>query len=113
MISHETALTVHDLSDVMPSAVHLTVAPGFRKPTPAGCVLYRANRAPTDSEQRIGFRVTTPLRTLVDAAESALSQEHLDRAARDALPRGLVRRPALVTVACSSAARTSGLAPVP
>lgn len=105
VISHETALAVHNLSDVMPAVVHLTVPPGFRKSTPAGCVLYRANLAPTDSEQRIGFKVTTPLRTLVDAAESALSQEHLDRAARDALQHGLVRRPALATVTCSPAAR--------
>lgn len=106
VISHETALTVHELSDVMPAEVDLTVPPGFRKRAPAGCVLHRAALSPADSEQRAGFRVTTPLRTLTDAAESALSQEHLDRAVLDALQRGLVRRPALVTVACSPAART-------
>lgn len=105
VISHETALTVHDLSDVMPAAVHLTVPPGFRKRAPAGCVLHRAALSPADSEQRAGFRVTTPLRTLIDAAESALSQEHLDRAVRDALQRGLARRGSLATAACSHAAR--------
>ncbi len=104
VISHETALTVHDLSDVMPAVVHLTVPPGFRKRTPAGCVLHQANLSPTDSAQHIGFRVTTPLRTLMDVAENVLSQEHLDRAVRDALQRGLVRRPALITVVCSPAA---------
>lgn len=106
VISHETALTVHDLSDVMPAAVHLTVPPGFRKRALVGCVLHRAELSPADSEQRSGFRVTTPLRTLVDAAESTLSQEHLDRAAYDALQRGLVRRLSLATAACSPAART-------
>ncbi len=105
VISHETALTVHDLSDVMPAAVHLTVPPGFRKRALVGCVLHPAELSPADSEQRSGFRVTTPLRTLVDAAESALSQEHLDRAVRDALQRGLARRASLATATCSSAAR--------
>lgn len=105
VISHETALTVHDLSDVMPAAIHLTVPPAFRKRTPAGCVLHRASLSPIDSEQRIGFCVTTPLRTLMDVAESALSQEFLNQAVLGALQRGLVRRPALATVACSSAAR--------
>jgi predicted transcriptional regulator of viral defense system len=105
VISHETALTVHDLSDVMPAAVHLTVPPGFRKRVPAGCVLHQAALSPADSEQRSGFRVTTPLRTLIDAAESALSQEHLDRAVHDALQRGLARRGSLATAACSPAAR--------
>lgn len=105
VISHETALTVHDLSDVMPAAVHLTVPPGFRKRAPAGCVLHQAALPPADCEQRSGFRVTTPLRTLIDAAESALSQEHLDRAVRDALQRGLARRGSLATAACAPAAR--------
>lgn len=105
VISHETALTVYDLSDVMPAETHLTVPPGFRKRVPAGCVLHRATLSLVDSEQRAGFRVTTPLRTLVDAAESALSQEHLDRAVLDALSRGLVRRQALMTVSCALVAR--------
>lgn len=105
VISHETALAVHDLSDVMPDAVHLTVPPGFRKRAPAGGILHRAVLAPTDSEQRSGFRVTTPLRTLIDAAESALSQEHLDQAVRDVLQRGLARRLAIATTDCAPAAR--------
>lgn len=92
MVSHDTALTVHELSDVMPAQVHLTVPPGFRKKTPPGCVLHKANLAPGDVEWRDGYRVTTPLRTLLDVALSPLSQEHLDAAVSDALERGLVRR---------------------
>ena len=105
VVSHETALTVHRMSDVMPNRVHLTVPSKFRKQVPLGCVLHRASLSPSDSEQRVGFSVTTPLRTLVDVAESALSQEHLNRATHDALQRGLVRCQSLITVVCSSAAR--------
>jgi len=105
VVSHETALTVHELSDVMPALVHLTAPPRFRKLAPPGCVLHKAALSPGDIEARTGYRVTTPLRTLLDVAGSPLSQEHLDRAVRDALARGLVRRHVLETVRCSPAAR--------
>jgi hypothetical protein len=42
--------------------------------------------------ERDGYRITRPLRTLLDAAASSLSAEHLAAAVRDALGRGLVRR---------------------
>jgi predicted transcriptional regulator of viral defense system len=105
IVSHETALAVHELSDVMPARVHLTVPRRFRKNVPAGCVLHRASLAPDDVEARVGYRLTTPLRTLLDVADSPLSQEHLDVAVRGALQRGLVRRGVLATVPCSPVAR--------
>jgi len=105
VVSHETALTVHDLSDVMPERVHLTVARGFRKRAPAGCVLHFAVLAKEEIEPRPGFPVTAPLRTLIDVADSAVSQEHLDVAVREALERGLVRRSVLGSVRCQPAAR--------
>ena len=40
VVSHDTALTVHDLSDIMPERVHLPVPRGFRKRVPAGCILH-------------------------------------------------------------------------
>lgn len=59
---------------------------------PPGCVLHKGRLAPGDVEARPGFQVTTPLRTLLDVADSPLSQEHLNAAVREALERGLVRR---------------------
>lgn len=105
VVSHDTALAVHGLSDVMPQRIHLTVPPGFRKRTPPGCVLHTARLSPDDSEARAGFRVTTPLRTLVDVAAGPLSQEHLNAAVRDALERGLVRRRLLTSKPCGKPAR--------
>lgn len=105
VISYETALTVHALSDVMPSRVHLTIPRGFRKKVPLGCVLHKVNLAPGDIEPRTGYQVTTPLRTLVDMGGGALSQEHLDQAVRGALERGLVRRGLLEAVPCSPKVR--------
>ena len=92
VVSHETALTLHGLSDVMPARIHLTVPKEFRKQVPPGCALHWDNLRASDVEARDGYQVTTPLRTLLDAASSALSQEHLDQAVGDALERGLVRR---------------------
>jgi predicted transcriptional regulator of viral defense system len=104
-VSHDTALTVHDLTDVMPERVHLTVPRGFRKRVPAGCVLHFASLAEEEIEPRPGYSVTTSLRTLIDVAGSALSQEHLDAAVKEALERGLVRRSVLGSVRCEPPAR--------
>jgi len=105
VVSHDTALTVHGLSDVMPARVHLTVPKGFRKRVPPGCVLHTDSLSLAEIEARAGYRVTTPLRTLLDVADSPLSQEHLNQAVRDALERGLIRRHLLETTPCSTAAR--------
>lgn len=105
VVSHDTALTVHDLSDVMPERVHLTVPRGFRKRVPAGCVLHFGSLTAEEIESRPGYSVTTPLRTLIDVAGSALSQEHLDVALKEALELGLVRRSVLGSVRCEPAAR--------
>ena len=91
VVSHDTALRVHELGDLMPRAIHLTVPQGFRKRTPRGIVAHRGQVPAAAREQHVGFWVTTPLRTLLDAAESALSPEHLTSAVQDALERGLVR----------------------
>lgn len=92
VVSHETALALHELSDVMPANIHMTIPRSFRKKTPQGLVLHRGVVPEFDIEHRQGFLVTTPARTLRDAAESDLSPEHLNQAVFDALVRGLVTR---------------------
>jgi predicted transcriptional regulator of viral defense system len=92
VVSHESALALHELSVLLPARTHLTVPPGFRKTPPRGCVLHKAMLAPSDVEERPGFRVTTALRTLLDVARGDVSQEQLETAVADALHRGLVRR---------------------
>lgn len=105
VVSHDTALAVHELSSIMPARLYLTVPLAFRKQAPSGCVLHKARLSPDDVEERTGYRLTTPLRTLLDVADSPLSQEHLNDAVHDALARGLVRRHLLETASCSPAAR--------
>lgn len=92
VMAFETAMAIHDLSDLAPSRTHLIVPPGFRKRPPAGVVLHKAEVPPTDLITRSGYRVTTPLRTLIDLAGSGVSPEHLHLGLKDALGRGLIRR---------------------
>lgn len=105
VVSHESALVLHELSDLLPAAIHLTVPPKFRKPAPNGCVLHKAVLVAGDIEERAGFRVTTPLRTLLDAAASGVSLEQLGTAIHDALSRGLVPRKAFELAVRGAACR--------
>ena len=92
--SHDTALAFHQLSDVLPVQLHLTVPPSFRKASPSDMVvLHRAVLAPDDVQEAAGFRVTSPGRTLLDVAgDPSFSREQLDKALADAVARGLVQR---------------------
>jgi predicted transcriptional regulator of viral defense system len=95
VVSHESALLLHGLSELLPRKIHLTVPVKFRKSEPGGCVLHKAMIAPSDIEEWSGFRLTTPLRTLVDVANARISLEQFIKAAHEAVARGVVRRKAL------------------
>jgi predicted transcriptional regulator of viral defense system len=87
--SHETALAVHDLGDVMPGRVHVTVPPGFRG-SGAGAVLHRAELSEGDVEQGAGFSLTTPVRSILDSAAAGIEVDQLALVIREALDRGLI-----------------------
>jgi predicted transcriptional regulator of viral defense system len=87
VVSHETALRLYGLSDLMLEKEHLSVPRGFRKRSPRGVVLHKQDLA-EEVEAWIGFRVTTPLKTIRDAARSQeTSPEHLESAVREAVAR--------------------------
>ncbi len=95
VFSHQTALSIHELSDVMPARLHLTVPPGFRRNSalPKVLKLHRAVLPGSDIEQRQGFRVVRPLRAIVDLLHDGTeSPDRLQQALREALSRGLVAR---------------------
>ena len=91
VISHESALCIHNLSDVMPSKIHLTVPHGFRKKIPKACVIHRGRISDDEKEQREGFFVTNPLRTIVDSAESNLSIDYLEQSIQEACDKGMIQ----------------------
>jgi predicted transcriptional regulator of viral defense system len=67
--SHETALSLHELSDAMPAKLHMTVPKTFRRmaATPRAIVLHRGDLAPADIGTLDGVPVTTPFRTVLYA----------------------------------------------
>ncbi len=95
VVSHESAAAVHELGEVLPSRVHLTVPPGFRKPTPEGLILHRGRLEPSDIESHEGFRVTKPLQTVLDLLRSGTESDWLAGVIRDAIDKGAFTRPAL------------------
>jgi predicted transcriptional regulator of viral defense system len=93
VVSHQSALVLHDLSDNIPNAVHVLVPRrhrGLRRP--AGVVVHTTNEdGPIPTVSRDGIAVTTPARSIVDAADQ-LQPEQLEMAVRQALGRGLLTR---------------------
>ncbi len=91
--SHETALDIHELSDIMPAKMHMTVPLRFRKQVaiPKNLKLHFVPLCKTDIEIRQGYQVTTPLRTLLDIIESGtVSQDQVGQAIREGLRRGIL-----------------------
>lgn len=91
--SHETALDIHELSDIMPAKMHMTVPPHFRRQieTPKVLKLHIATLKKTDIETRHGYQVTTPLRTLIDIiAEGSVPQDQIAQAIREGMQKGIL-----------------------
>ena len=102
VFSHETALSIHELSDVMPARFHMTVPPAFRKSiqVPASLVLHRARLDAADIQSMDGYSVTRPIRAIVETAlAGTISPDLIEQALSQALQRGLVQREELKRIA--------------
>lgn len=112
VVSHESALEMHGLSDVLPNAVHLLVGRGDRgiKP-PRGVVLHTTtvDLEPSEVVTREGIRVTAPVRSIIDAASGGTAPEQIEMAVRQALQEGLVIRRSLLGEAERRGGRVAGL----
>ena len=99
--SHETALDIHELSDVMPSKMHMTVPLNFRRRVeiPKVLCLHYCDLTNTDIETRQGYKITTPLRTIIDCITvKTIADNLITQALRQALDRGLVLQDELKTI---------------
>ena len=101
VFSHQTALALHDLSDVLPAQIHLTLPAAWEKRrlrVPEGVVLHYGD-VPEGERRWFGpVQATGPMRTLTDCADADLPPKLLRQAALDALHRGLVARDELAAV---------------
>ena len=93
VFSHQTALGLHGLSDVLPSKIHLSVPTTWtsrRLRVPAGVVVHHADIAKSERSWFGAVPATSPSRTLEDCSRDKISPDLLRQAARDAVARGLV-----------------------
>jgi predicted transcriptional regulator of viral defense system len=92
VVSHESALELYDLSDVIPDAIHISLPRTKRgqRPRP-GVRFHTLEQPPSPSEVRTvhGIPVTTPERSIVDSLEAGTQPEQVEMAIRQALERGL------------------------
>ena len=93
--SHQTALSLYELSDLNPAKLHMTVPTHFRRNSaiPGILVLHFADLADDDVQTAQGFKRTRPLRTILDLIEAdTVERTFLRQALRQALDRGLINR---------------------
>jgi predicted transcriptional regulator of viral defense system len=93
--SHSTALSLHELSDLMPAKLHMTVPKEFRRSSviPGILVLHRAHLETNDVQEIHGVHVTRPLRTVVDLLRGGeVDRSQLKMAVDEAMRRGLIAR---------------------
>lgn len=92
VVSHESALELYDLSDVIPNAVHITLPRAMRgqRPRP-GVRFHTLEHPPVPNETRrvADVLVTNPDRTIVDSLDAGTQLEQIELAVRQALERGL------------------------
>jgi hypothetical protein len=91
VLSHETALQLHGLSDVLPSVIHLTVPSAWskRRVQPPRGVRLAYDDLRADERTWVGaVPVTTPARAIVEVARDHGDADVIDAARRQALQQG-------------------------
>lgn len=93
--SHETALSMYELSDVMPEKLHITVPRSFRRHStiPSILHLHFGTNNTGDYEKRQGYLVTKPFKTIIDLIRvRTTSPEILNQALHEAIDKGFITR---------------------
>jgi predicted transcriptional regulator of viral defense system len=101
VFSHQTALALHDLSDALPSGIHLALPLAWRSRrlrVPEGITLHHMDVPERDRTWIGAVPVTGPRRTLQDCARDSIAPDLLRQGAQQALRRGLVARTDLAEV---------------
>lgn len=93
VLSHETALDLHELGDVNPAQIHVTVPRAFRprREIPKLYVLHRRDLAEQEKTLYEGIPIVTPFRAILDGIEGHLGARLLGQGIESAERRGLLR----------------------
>lgn len=94
VFSHESALLIYGLTDLLPGEIHLTV-PRTASRRLTGIRLHTARIRPDEVTWRQGLPITTLPRTLIDLVRSGVAEEWVHQAIQQALERGLISKETL------------------
>ncbi len=89
VVSHESALALYELTDLLPAEIHLTV-PRSASRRRRGMRLHTAHLRPEEITRRNGLPVTTLPRTLADLLQLGIEPAWVEQAIQQALARGLM-----------------------
>jgi predicted transcriptional regulator of viral defense system len=106
--SHQTALSLYELSDLNPAKLQMTVPTDFRRNSdiPSILVLHYADLPESDVQSAQGFKFTRPLRTILDLIEAGtVERTFIRQAVRQAVDRGLITRQQIRSARMSGPAR--------
>lgn len=95
VLSHQTALSLMELSDVNPARIHLTIPVGYRvrrRQVPGVLVLHWADLSEEDVGSVEGVPVTKAARTIRDCAEAHIGPALLRQTLEDGIRTGWLRR---------------------
>ncbi|MHB9004945.1 MAG: type IV toxin-antitoxin system AbiEi family antitoxin domain-containing protein [Coriobacteriia bacterium] len=112
VVSHESALDLLDLSDVIPDAAHLTVPRSRRNlPSLPGVKIHTTVRPlqPSDLTYRDGMVITSATRTILDVAEAGTAPDQVELAVVQAVERGLAAPEQLRRDAATRSRRVAAL----
>lgn len=112
VVSHESALDLLELSDVIPRAVHLTIPRSKRNlPKIPGTTIHTTSRpfGALDIVVRDGIRLTSGARTILDSAEWGTAPEQIEMAIQQAIARRLTTRTQLARDASDRSQRVQEL----
>lgn len=91
VVSHDSALEMLGLSDVIPNAVHVTLPRSRRSlPSRSGVQIHTSSRPllAADRTVRDGIPLTTATRSILDSAEAGTAPEQIEMAVAQAVERG-------------------------
>lgn len=93
LFSHETALALHDLSDILPGKIHMTLPLAWRQrrlQVPAGLMLHFADVGSPDRTFHGEVPITTPRRTIQDCIAAEVAPELVRQALFQSRRRGIL-----------------------
>jgi predicted transcriptional regulator of viral defense system len=106
--SHHTVLSFYDLSDLNPAKIHMTVPTHFRRNSeiPCGLILHYADLPKSDVEDVQGFKMTRPLRAILDLIEAGtVERNFIYQAILQSVDRRIIPRYEIRETPMSEAAR--------